>query len=52
MFEDLYDFCLGVLFDPLFHEICSFVLFGGLDFIYDHIVEVVAQDFPDFVPSF
>lgn len=52
MFENLNDLCLGILFNPLFHEICSFIFLGGFDFVDDHIVEVVTEDFPDFVGSF
>jgi hypothetical protein len=32
-------FC--ALFDPLFHELSSFVLFGGLYIVDNHVVEII-----------
>jgi hypothetical protein len=51
LLEHLDDSFLGALFDPFPEQIAGLILLVGLDFVDDHIVEIIAENFLDLVAT-
>ena len=50
--EHLDDLCLRTLLYPLLHQLGCLILLVALDVLNHHVVEIVAEDLPDFVVAF